>query len=120
MQGSKPYDSLNNEKTSREIAEVIIGLLRGGNYAKSLNAEESIQAEEKPIYTLFIHHKDVPGVFAQIDEILKKNNINIREINSRQIGKDGAAHTTYLVHSPITPSVIEQLIALPQVYRALE
>lgn len=107
-------------KTSREIAEVVIGFLRGGNYTKSVNAKDTVQAEEKPVYTLFVHHKDEPGMFAQIDAILKENNINIREINSRQIGKDGAVHTTYLIHSPVTMSLIEQLKALPQVYRALE
>ena len=35
----------------------------GGDFTNAVNAGESIELEEKPVYTLFIHHRDVPGVF---------------------------------------------------------
>ena len=54
-------------ETSIEIARVISGYLLGGDFANVVNAGESIELEEKPVYTLFIHHRDVPGVFANID-----------------------------------------------------
>jgi|TARA_Y100000310_G_scaffold284075_1_gene306581 D-3-phosphoglycerate dehydrogenase len=106
------------KKTSREMARVIIGYLLNGDYANAVNAGETIQAEQKPVYPLFVHHKDAPGAFAEIGEVLREHNINIRENPSRQIGKDGTALTVYLLHNPFGSNVIKQLNALPQVYSA--
>ncbi len=57
-------------ETSTEIARVVSGFLLGGDFLNAVNAGESIELEEKPVYTLFIHHRDVPGVFANIDKVL--------------------------------------------------
>ena len=67
------------EKTSREIAEVIIGFLLEGNYKNAVNVKETVQAEEKAIYTLMIYHEDIKNLFAQVAAVLGNNNINIRE-----------------------------------------
>lgn len=104
-------------KTSREMADVIISYLLRGDYANAVNAGETIQAEQKSVYPLFIHHEDKPGVFTEIGKVLKKYNINIRENPSRQIG-EGAAVTVYLLHNPVGPEVIKQLNSLPQVHSA--
>ena len=108
------------EKTSKEIAEAVIGFLLGGDYTKALNARETVQAEERPTYTFFVHHLDQPGVFADITAVLREARINIRENPSRQIGVNGAAHTTYIVHSPITPELLQKLNTIPGVYRAVQ
>ncbi|MGF3522574.1 MAG: NAD(P)-dependent oxidoreductase, partial [Candidatus Bathyarchaeia archaeon] len=65
-------------ETAIEIARVVTNYLTGGDFSNAVNAGESIELEEKPVYTLFIHHHDVPGVFANIDKVLADNNINIR------------------------------------------
>jgi D-3-phosphoglycerate dehydrogenase len=92
-----------------EIARVVAGYLRGGDFANSVNAGESIELEERPVYTLFIHHRDVPGVFANIDKVLADNDINIRANYSRQIGKSGYAVSVYVVHKKVTPEIIRTL-----------
>ncbi len=97
------------KETSMEIARVVIGYLQGGDFTNSVNAGESIELEEKPVYPLFIHHLDVPGVFADIDKILADNEINIRANYSRQIGKTGYAVSVYVVHKKITKETIKQL-----------
>ena len=71
-------------ETSTEMARVLSSYLLGGDFTNAVNAGESIEVEEKAIFTLFIHHKDVPGVFANIDKVLADSNINIRA-NCRQI-----------------------------------
>jgi predicted amino acid-binding ACT domain protein len=96
-------------ETSVEIARVVAGYLRGGDFANSVNAGESIELEEKPVYTLFIHHRDVPGVFANIDKVLADNDINIRANYSRQIGKSGFAVSVYVVHKKVSPEIIKTL-----------
>ena len=72
-------------ETSTEMARVLSSYLLGGDFTNAVNAGESIEVEEKEIFTLFIHHKDVPGVFANIDKVLADSNINIRANYSRQI-----------------------------------
>jgi len=97
------------KETSLEIAKVIAGYLRGGDFTDSVNAGESIELEEKPVYTLFIHHRDVPGVFANIDKVLADNDINIRANYSRQVGKSGFAISVYVVHKKVPAEIIKTL-----------
>ena len=96
-------------ETSIEIARVVAGYLRGGDFTDSVNAGESIELEERPVYPLFIHHRDVPGVFANIDKVLADNDINIRANYSRQIGKSGFAISVYVVHKRVPAKIIETL-----------
>ncbi len=97
------------KETSMEIARVVIGYLQGGDFTNSVNAGESIELEEKPVYPLFIHHLDVPGVFANIDKLLADNEINIRANYSRQIGKTGFAISVYVVHKKVSVETIKKL-----------
>jgi D-3-phosphoglycerate dehydrogenase len=96
-------------ETSTEIARVVSRYLLGGDFTSSVNAGESIELEERPVYTLFIHHRDVPGVFAKIDKVLADNDINIRANYSRQIGKSGYAISVYVVHKKVSPKIIATL-----------
>ncbi|HLE75955.1 MAG TPA: NAD(P)-dependent oxidoreductase [Candidatus Bathyarchaeia archaeon] len=96
-------------ETSIEIARVISGYLLGGDFTNSVNAGESIELEERQVYTLFIHHRDVPGVFARIDRVLADNDINIRANYSRQIGKSGYAVSVYALHKKVGPEIIKTL-----------
>jgi D-3-phosphoglycerate dehydrogenase len=96
-------------ETSTEIARVVARYLFGGDFTSAVNAGESIELEERPVYTLFIHHRDVPGVFANIDKVLAESDINIRANYSRQIGKSGYAISVYVLHKKVPPKIIETL-----------
>jgi D-3-phosphoglycerate dehydrogenase / 2-oxoglutarate reductase len=102
-------------ETSIEIARVVSGYLLGGDFTDVVNAGESIELEEKPVYTLFIHHRDVPGVFANIDTVLADNDINIRANYSRQIGNSGYAISVYVLHKKVSPEIIKKLKAIANV-----
>ncbi len=102
-------------ETSTEIARVVSGYLLGGDFVNAVNAGENIELEEKPVFTLFIHHRDVPGVFANIDKVLAENDINIRANYSRQIGNSGFAISVYVLHKKVTVEIIEKLKAVPNV-----
>lgn len=95
--------------TSVEIARVIIDYLLKGDFSNSVNVGECVESEQRPIYQLFIHHRDVLGAFAQIDKVLSDYGINIRENPSRQVGKQGSVITVYLVHQEVGLEVIEAL-----------
>ena len=64
---------------------------------------------------MFIHHLDVPGVFASIDKVLADNDINIRATYSRQIGKSGYAIAIYVLHKKVNADIISKLKAIPNV-----
>ncbi len=100
--------------TSTEIARVLTGYLLGGDFANAVNAGESIEVEEKEVFTLFIHHKDVPGVFANIDKVLADSNINIRGNYSRQIST-GSAISVYVLHHKATQEIVNKLKSVPNV-----
>jgi len=102
-------------ETAIEMARVVSEYLICGDFTNAINAGERIDLEEKPVNTLFIHHKDVPGVFANIDKVLADNNINIRANYSRQIGKSGYAISVYVVHQQAEPQIIETLKQIPNV-----
>ena len=102
-------------ETSTEIARVVSGYLLGGDFVNAVNAGENIELEEKPVHTLFIHHRDVPGVFANIDKVLADNDINIRANYSRQIGNSGYAISIYVLHQKISTEIIKKLKAIPNV-----
>ena len=102
-------------ETSTEIARVVSGYLLGGDFLSAVNAGESIELEEKPVYTLFIHHRDVPGVFANIDKVLADNDINIRANYSRQIENSGYAISVYVIHKKVSPEIIKKLKAIPNI-----
>ncbi|MGA2680362.1 MAG: NAD(P)-dependent oxidoreductase [Candidatus Bathyarchaeia archaeon] len=102
-------------ETSTEIARVVSSFLLGGDFLNAVNAGESIELEEKPVHTLFIHHRDVPGVFANIDKVLADNDINIRANYSRQIGNSGFAISVYVLHQKVNPDIIKKLKAIPNI-----
>jgi D-3-phosphoglycerate dehydrogenase / 2-oxoglutarate reductase len=101
-------------ETSTEIARVLSAYLLGGDFTNAVNAGESIEVEEKEIFTLFIHHKDVPGVFANIDKVLADSNINIRANYSRQINQ-GYAISVYVLHQKVSAATVAKVQALPNV-----
>ena len=103
------------KETSTEIARIISGYLSGGDFTNAVNAVESIELEEIPVYTLFIHHRDVPGVFANIDKVLADNDINIRANYSRQIGNSDYAISVYVIHKKVSLEIIKKLKAIPNV-----
>lgn len=101
-------------ETSTEMAKVLSGYLLGGDFTNAVNAGESIEVEAKPVFTLFIHHKDVPGVFANIDKVLADCDINIRANYSRQIN-NGYAISVYVLHKKVNQAIIDKLKAVPNV-----
>ncbi len=102
-------------ETSTEIARVLSGYLLGGDFTNAVNAGENIEVEEKPVYTLFIHHRDVPGVFANIDKVLADCDINIRANYSRQIGNSGYAISVYVLHKKVSAEIINKLKSIPNI-----
>ncbi len=104
-------------KTSMEMARVVADYLLKGDFSGAVNVGEGIESEERPLYRLYFHHSDIPGIFAQIDNVLARSGINIRENSSRQIGK-GNAITVYLLLQEVDTNIISDLNRIKGVYKA--
>ncbi|VVB82654.1 Glyoxylate reductase [uncultured archaeon] len=102
--------------TSIEMAKVISNYLLGTGdiFESAINLKANVETEKRKVYPLHIYHRDVPGAFKGIDEVLEKNGINIRENPSRQIG-DGKVTTIYQIHQEPTDKLISELNQLSDI-----
>jgi len=109
--------STNNAtvRTGLEIAEVVTGYLKRGEYGNSVNVGETVEEEGADIYTIFITHKDKPGMFGKFGTLMGEMGVNIRENNSRKLGDH--VQTVYMVHSRPTEAVREALSEVQGVSR---
>jgi D-3-phosphoglycerate dehydrogenase len=94
---------------------VVTGYLRRGEYGNSVNVGETVEEEGAEVYTIFITHEDKPGMFGKFGTLMGEMGVNIRENNSRKLGKQ--VQTVYMVHSRPTEAVREALAAIEGVNR---
>ena len=107
------------QKTSIEIARVVIDYLVYGNFSNAVNVGENIEGsrrEKRFTLCLFITWIN-QAIFAKIDKVLADYGVNIRENPSRQIG-EGYAIAVYLVHQKIEQEVLDELNKIDGVIRA--
>jgi D-3-phosphoglycerate dehydrogenase len=102
-------------RTGLEIAEVVTGYLKRGEYGNSVNVGETVEEEGADVYTIFITHEDKPGMFGKFGTLMGEMGVNIRENNSRKLGDH--VQTVYMVHSRPTEAVREALSAVEGVNR---
>jgi D-3-phosphoglycerate dehydrogenase / 2-oxoglutarate reductase len=103
-------------KTAIEMANTITDFLLKGDFSSSVNVTATIDSEEKETYKLFIVHQDSPGVFAQIDNILSRHLVNIRETSSRELSKTNKALTIYYIHELPTEDIIKEIKNIKEIY----
>lgn len=105
-------------RTAVQMANSIRDYLLKGDFSGAVNVKGDVVSEGKPLYRVFVHHKDVPGAFASFDKIFADNNVNIRDNPSRQIKGDRVV-TVYLLHQKPDEVVVDQLKSLDLVYRVV-
>lgn len=113
------------EMTALEMAAVIIGYLKHGDFTNAVNcvlAEES----KEITYPIRVFHADKAGMFSKIGEVLAQYGINILEIISKpfkpQKGEEGAqkhAASTFLTYQPPTEEALAQIRAVEGVKRVM-
>ncbi|QGY40153.1 ACT domain-containing protein [Pseudodesulfovibrio cashew] len=102
-------------RTGMEIAEVVSAYLLRGDYANSVNVGQTVQEEGTQVYTIFITHRDTPGMFGRFGTLLGEMGVNIRENNSRKLGEQ--VQTVYVVHAKPTEEVRQALADVEGVSR---
>ncbi|WP_319584278.1 phosphoglycerate dehydrogenase [uncultured Pseudodesulfovibrio sp.] len=109
--------STNNAtiRTGLEIAEVVTGYLKRGEYGNSVNVGETVEEEGADVYTIFITHEDKPGMFGKFGTLMGEMGVNIRENNSRKLGEQ--VQTVYMVHAKPDETVRNALSAIQGVNR---
>jgi D-3-phosphoglycerate dehydrogenase len=102
-------------RTGLEIAEVVSGYLRRGEFGNSVNVGETVEEEGAEVFTIFITHEDKPGMFGRFGTLMGEFGVNIRENNSRKLGD--LVQTVYMVHAKPTEAVRAALSGVPGVAR---
>lgn len=102
-------------RTGLEIAEVVAGYLTRGDYGNSVNVGATVAEEGTQVYTIFVTHQDVPGMFGKFGTLLGELGVNIRENNSRKLGNQ--VQTVYVVHAKPTEEVRAALAGIEGVSR---
>lgn len=102
-------------RTGMEVAEVVAHYLRRGDFGNSVNVGENVEMEGQRIYTIFINHEDVPGMFGKFGTALGELGVNIRENNSRKLGD--TVQTVYIVHQRPTRKIVQRLEKIEGVRR---
>ncbi len=102
-------------RTGMEIAEVVTGYLRRGDYSNCVNVGETVLDEGTEVYTIFITHEDKPGMFGKFGTIMGEMGVNIRENNSRKLGEQ--VQTVYMVHAKPSDEVRKALESIAGVTR---
>lgn len=102
-------------RTGMEIAEVVTGYLRRGDYGNCVNVGETVLDEGTEVYTIFITHEDKPGMFGKFGTVMGELGVNIRENNSRKLGEQ--VQTVYMVHAKPSEEVREAIANIEGVTR---
>ncbi len=102
-------------RTGMEIAEVVSGYLRRGDYGNSVNVGETVDDEGAAVFTIFITHEDKPGMFGKFGTAMGELGVNIRENNSRKLGEQ--VQTVYVVHALPSEEVCAVLQSIDGVTR---
>jgi len=105
------------KKTGLEIAEAVARYLRLGDFVSSVNVGQTVEEEGQKIYTIFITHEDVPGMFGKFGTTLGELGVNIRENNSRRL--NDYVQTVYVVHQRPAKKVREGLEKIKGVHRVV-
>lgn len=104
-------------RTGLEVAEVVAGYLRWGDFKNSVNVGQTVEDEGQASFTIFITHEDTPGMFGKFGTAFGEMGVNIRENNSRKI--NNAVQTVYIVHQKPTDQVRERIASIPGVKRVV-
>lgn len=104
----------STEQAQLAIAAKVIDVIK--DFEKGLidhwvNLETALQATP----ALSIRHNDKVGVLANVLDILKKNNINIEQIENKNFSGKIAAFTNIYTESPITKDAIAEIEKLEDI-----
>jgi len=79
-----------------------------------------LEIEPSGSYMLFTEHKDRPGMIGAVGTIIGNADINISQMQvSRGVQRGGGAMMVLCLDEPLTTECHQQILAIPDMYRAL-
>lgn len=114
-----PHIAGSTEEAQKEIAEYVsnklIDFINTGNTYLSVNLPQIQLPEQKSSHRLLHLHKNVPGILAQINQVLADNSINI--IGQYLKTNEGIGYVITDVNKKYNESVLKQLQKIPDTIR---
>ena len=114
-----PHVGGSTEEAQVDIGDFVTGKLLGylqhGTTALSVNFPEVQLTRLEGLTRLLLLHRNQPGAMAHVNSALADNGLNIEQQQLSTAGAMGYAVTD--VRGPLTPAVVEQLRAMPEIVR---
>ena len=93
--------------------------LRGKTHLIRVN-DYWVEIEPSGSYMLFTEHKDCPGMIGAVGTIIGNADINISQMQvSRGVQRGGGAMMVLCLDEPLTTECHQQILAIPDMYRAV-
>ncbi len=106
-------------KTTSGSTLVAGSSLRGKTHLTRVN-DYWLEIEPSESYMLFTEHKDRPGMIGAVGTIVGNADINISQMQvSRGVQRGGGAMMVLCLDEPLTTECYQQILAIPEMYRAL-
>ncbi|MDR0921829.1 MAG: L-serine ammonia-lyase, iron-sulfur-dependent subunit beta [Lactobacillales bacterium] len=104
------------KKGNRKLSVTGISIGGGNIQVTELNGFDIALSMGTP--TFVIVHQDVPGMIANVTNILSENDINIAQMNVTREAKGDKAIMIIEVDSPHVTGIVEKIKAIPNLYNA--
>jgi len=114
------YSGLVTIKTTSDSGEVnsISGTLYQGRFPRLVIVNDKRIDAVPEGEIIVLENRDVPGIIGSVGTLLGQHGINIAAMNWGRVRPGGDALTVINVDQPVTPEVLQALLALPQVVEA--
>ncbi len=104
----------STEQAQLAIAKTVVNLISDfekGIISNCVNLEKNVQL----IPSLSIRHFDKVGVLSSILDILKKQNINVGQLENREFSGKNSAYTNIFTENEISGDIVGAIASLPDV-----
>ncbi len=99
------------EAVAEETVNIIRGYINSGVIAHWVNKARW----EESHYQLVVKHYDKPGVIANILNVMKKDDVNIEEVENEIFAGGMVAKCTIKLKQPLTDGVLEEIRNIPEI-----
>jgi D-3-phosphoglycerate dehydrogenase len=99
------------EAVAEETVNIIKGYINSGIIAHWVNKARWEESQ----YQLVVKHYDKPGVIASILNVMKKDEVNIEEVENEIFAGGLVAKCTVKLKQPLTAGVLEEIRNIPEI-----
>ena len=107
--------TLDEEEAQVAVAEAVVEVIHAFHTTGTVPSCVNLARRSRANHVLVVRHRDRVGVLASVLEALRGHDINVQEMENRIFEGSQAASARISVTGPVSPTLIEGLLALPHI-----